>query len=1236
MQATLLAAAIAIILALVAALVGPLFVDWAQYRGVFEARASRMVGMPVRVAGAIDARILPTPSVVLRGVEIGEPGQQSRLNARELGIEFGLGPLFRGELRAVDMRVVGPNLRLGLDPDGRLDWPRTQAHSDPDQLAIDRLRIEDGRAFVSDARSGAGFILQKLWFAGELRSLLGPVKGEGGFSVEGERYSYRVSAGRADADGAKLKLALEPSKHPLTIETDGMLRAENGAPAFDGSLVLSRPAGIAPASGRGVAAVPWRATGRVKATSANALFEQLEVQYGPDGRAIKLSGVAQMRFGKSARLSGVLSAREIDLDQAFDLPEQVRNLPIAAARVMAETIAGAVKPPFPLQLGVGIDSVTLAGSPIQAVRGDFNVDSSGVDIETFEFRAPGATQVRLSGRASIAGAEATFKGPATVEAADPRAFTAWLEGRDAAGREQVGPMRASGDVTFGNDRIAIERLKAEIDRKTVEGRLLYAAAAGGHPARVEAELKAAVLDIDRLIALGRAALAGTSLDLPGETALAIDVGRATIAGLEAKDAAVKLRLDAGGLVLEQLAVNDFGGATFSLTGRIEQPFSGPHGTVTLDADARSLDGALALLAKFAPDTAEKARDIAPRLVPLKTHTTLTLAPERGANGPSKLVVDGTAGPVRLRLAAEGNGDPSAPAALDSRFEGELAADDGRALVQLLGLERVIVVDKQQGRLSFAGHGALAGDLRVEAKLAAGGLAASANGTARLFGPEAGAAVLDTTVSADMRLPRRGEVESKLPLALASRVTAKQGTFILDGLTGTVVGIPVRGRLEAGLGTPIRIDGQLDADSMNVPALLASAVGAVSREEAVFSSEPFASGLFDAVRGRVRLGASPAILTPGLAIRQAHANVRLGEGEIALEDIDGELAGGRLTGAATFRRLGDGVAMHGRLALAESNAAALLPGDGRAGVAGKLTVQVEADASGRSPAALIGSLAGTGTVSLAAGEIARFDPDAFSAVISSVDQETTIDAAKVRDVMVAALDRGSLRVAHADSAFTIAAGDVRLSTAILHGEGGDLSATGHFNLTDRQLDTRLTFSAPAPSGSSAGRPEVYVTVRGPLGATQRTIDATTLSAWLTLRAVDREARRIDALEAGRAPTLVPSETPPPATGTAVAPTPPPAAPSAAPTPPPPALPSVAPAPKRPAPPSRPEASAAPGSAAPPLPPPVNIRPPGNANGTPPRPKAPASAATSTKNAPARPADPPAEERSLLDRLFGSQR
>jgi uncharacterized protein involved in outer membrane biogenesis len=1235
LQATLLGLAFAIILALVAALVGPLFIDWGQYRGVFEARASRMVGMPVRITGKIDARILPTPSVVLRGIEIGEAAAQPRLTARELGIEFGLGPLFRGELRAAEMRLVAPDVRLALDAEGRPDWPKVQAGTDPDQLSIDRLRIEGGRAALSDARNGAALVVDKLWFNGELRSLAGPMKGEGGFNAAGERYSYRVSTGRADEDGAvKLRLGLDPSEHQLTVEADGILRLQNGL-GFEGTLALTRPAGVAPASGRGVAAVPWRASGRVKATTASALVEQIDVQYGPEERTIKLTGVADIKLGKNPRVSGVLSAREVDLDRAFDLPEPARHLPVAAVRAMAETIAGAFKPPFPLELGIGMDSVTLAGAAVQAVRGDFRLDDEGLDIETFEFRAPGATQVRVSGRLLHTGAQATFKGPVIVEAADPRTFAAWLEGPGAPSRAPVGPMRASGDVAIGNGRIAIDRFKAEIDRKTVEGRLLYAAAASGHPPRLEAELKAAALDIDRLAAVGRAALAGTTPDLPGETLLSIDIGRATIAGVEAKDANVKLRLDADGLVLERVAFGDFGGATFNLNGRIESPFSAPHGAVTLDLDARSLEGSLAVLAKFAPDAAETARRLAPRLLPIKTHATLSLAAEHGGADQSTLAIDGTAGSVRLRLAGQAHGDPAALATLDARFDGEVAADDGGVMVQLLGLDRALVVDKQAGRLSFVAQGPLSGDLRVEGRLTAGGLAANAHGTARLLGPEPPSGVLELTVAAaDARLPTRNAAEDspdKLPIAFTTRITAVRGALTFDDLAGTVAGVPVHGRLEAALGSPLRIDGRLEADSIDMPALAATALGVrpqavVGADATALSAAPFSPGLFGLARGRVEVKATRAALTPGLAIRQVRAGLRMGDSDIALDDIEGELAGGRLTGAIAVRRIADGVAAHGRLALADADAAAVLPGEGRAAVSGRLNLQIETDGTGLSLATLVGSLSGSGTATLTAGEIAGFDPAAFDAVIRAVDQDSSIDAAKVRDVAAAAMDRGGLRVARADGAFSIAAGEVRLSTMILQGEGADLSATGRFDLARRLLDERLTFSGRAPSGGTTGRPEIYVAIRGPLGATQRSIDVTALAAWLTLRAVDREAKRIEAIEgpARDVPSGPSGATP---TQTAIPPPAPP--PLGAPQP-------TSEQPRRPvAPPNRPDAKAAPA-----LPPPINIRPAPSAS-PPPRQKTPAAPTGPTaarQNPPARPpADvAPAQEPSLLERLFGSQR
>jgi uncharacterized protein involved in outer membrane biogenesis len=60
-QTTLLGLAIAFIIALIAALVGPYFIDWSQFRPQFETEASRVIGTQVRVGGALDARLLPTP-----------------------------------------------------------------------------------------------------------------------------------------------------------------------------------------------------------------------------------------------------------------------------------------------------------------------------------------------------------------------------------------------------------------------------------------------------------------------------------------------------------------------------------------------------------------------------------------------------------------------------------------------------------------------------------------------------------------------------------------------------------------------------------------------------------------------------------------------------------------------------------------------------------------------------------------------------------------------------------------------------------------------------------------------------------------------------------------------------------------------------------------------------------------------------------------------------------------------
>ena len=188
MRTTLLGFAIAVILALVTALVGPFFVDWGRYRGEFEARASRLTGLEFRVTGSIDARLLPTPTPHAAGHRVPPPGRHQQ----------GARPRLRIGSRSARWceESGGSRMRGSRDPSSppgstarALNLPAPSMASTRKGLDP-RLSIEDGQAILADAASGSSLALDKIEFKGEVRSLAGPRQGR---LVRGRRHhiTYR-------------------------------------------------------------------------------------------------------------------------------------------------------------------------------------------------------------------------------------------------------------------------------------------------------------------------------------------------------------------------------------------------------------------------------------------------------------------------------------------------------------------------------------------------------------------------------------------------------------------------------------------------------------------------------------------------------------------------------------------------------------------------------------------------------------------------------------------------------------------------------------------------------------------------------------------------------------------------------------------------------------------------------------------------------------------------------------
>ena len=147
-----------------------------------------------------------------------------------------------------------------------------------------------------------------------------------------------------------------------------MLSLGRGAPRFDGALTFRAPPASATPAGR-LAQRALAGHRQGQGDAASALFEAVEFQYGPEERALRLTGTAEMKFGDRPRFDGVLAAMP-----GRSRPRlrrcQSRALPLAAIRTIAETF-GALRPPIPVRMGVSIEAMTLAGSTMQSCAETF-------------------------------------------------------------------------------------------------------------------------------------------------------------------------------------------------------------------------------------------------------------------------------------------------------------------------------------------------------------------------------------------------------------------------------------------------------------------------------------------------------------------------------------------------------------------------------------------------------------------------------------------------------------------------------------------------------------------------------------------------------------------------------------------------------------------------------------------------------------------------------------------------
>jgi len=1112
-QATLLGIAMAVILALIAALVGPYFIDWNQFRPRFEAEAARAIGAPVRVAGELDARLLPTPSLRLRQVVVGGANDPGRVRADRLDVEFSLGSLMRGEVRASELTIGGFALDLGLDAQGRLDWPAATAFISLGALAIDRLNLT-GRIALHDARRRGALELNDIAFSGEVKALAGAIRGDGNFLVDGTRYPFRLSSGRAgDNAGSRLRFTLESSERGWMADLEGALTVEARTPRFDGALTLASVA--ARASSDDTQSTPWRLAGKIKADPAGARFDQLEASFGAEAAALRLAGSAEARFGATPELSAKLSGRQLDLDWLLKPGGDAdpRWLP-----QLRRVLAGVPVTPMPTRLELAVEQIMLGGRAVQNLAAELRSQADGWMVDRLVLRAPGGTDMSLDQAVMQSGElQAALK----LDSADPDLLAAWLAGRSDPITRGQKPLSVSGRLLIGADRAAIEQLKAEIDGHAIEGEVALAGIGVG--SRADARLKADRLDLDAAVDWLRA-LAGPRADWPAEGQLSLDIAEATWSGQTLRPLQLQLGYGPDRITLARLRGGEPGQLLVEASGALDRRSS--TGQFDFSVRGSSLRRIAEWLAPSAPAIATRLNAVGAGEGTAQLGGKLVLSDREAPSGQrvalATLTLDA---PLKGRVALTGWPTLAAIHDLDgdglmqteAKVDASFASEPGTPLLALLGLDRALAPGSGPLWFEASATGVWQKPWRLTARLRGDSVDAELTGAAEPSAPEPKAAVDLKVRRANLApLVGRDPVADALPnLAMTSRLGLAGSKLRFDDIDGTLAGSRVRGRLVLTRGPETEVEGEFGLDSLELAPALQLALG-VGTDAAA----PLGPGLLQGWRGRLAFQALRGGLPGGIELRPVSGMIRSDGASLSLDKLAARIGGGEAKGDLSARRSADGVAFDARLQWVGVDGAALRY-RGLAMPEGKTALQMTLAGAGRSAAALAANLSGGGLVSLEQGRIAGLDPKAFEAAMRAAEGGQPIDDVKLGRIVEPVLAQGALTVAKAQIPFSIDQGRLRVSPTPLDGEGARIVLSGGYDIAADQVDLRAVVTVPGLA-SGAFQPEIQLLATGTPDALQRQIDVAALSSWLATRRIDSEIQRLQAIEQSEAPATVPPQ------------------------------------------------------------------------------------------------------------------
>ncbi|MEX6505129.1 AsmA family protein [Jiella sp. M17.18] len=1152
-----------LVLALLGALVAPYFIDWTAYRADFEREASAILGRKVVVKGDASARLLPFPSVTFTDVEVGGEAGQPLMTVDRFRMDAELAPYLSGEIFIYSMTLDHPKIRIPVGKDGAVRFVVDQPHIPTGaKVVLDHVGIENGTVLIEDAAAGRTQALTDVDATLSAASLAGPVDGSGSFSVDGDSVDFTVGLGVEQEDGS-LPVRVEASNRTLSTKLilDGSATMTDKVPRFKGSVGIQRPVpdlvaltggaekkdsgspfdalngrlvprGPADGQAEKPPLPPLRASGAIDLTPQAADVTDLRVEAGGGPQPYVLNGTGHLDLGRAPSFKLMLKGEQVNVDAIAKADQKAaggaaQKLPGSAlglsdrVEAMRKVLAQIPRPTIDGTVEINLPVVTAGDTTIRNVAFAASPTGSGWALSRFDAELPGRTKVEASGTVGLDDGF-SFEGDLLVASQQPSGFSDWLTGDVDPAIRSLDRAGFSAKTVLTAKRQVFNDLELDIGGDTLTGRL-ERAETGAHT-EISARLQGGAVDLEAFFALTKV-LTGQADSLANADRfdVALKAGPVKLGDAAADKIDANVLYDGDMLAIANLDVEGIAGASVTASGQLSNLKGDTKGKLDIALKSGDPQRFFSFLESRQPGIplVDALAGRAARLAPLALRGEVEAVPGAKGKKPTLLVrFKGTANGTNIQLSSAVENGLYARTE-SGRFGLDLRLANGHPAV-LLGQLGIPAVD-------LDAPGPLTGELSVSAKetgpavvsasLRAPGSELSADGVLDVAPDGINRADLSLYMRSDDAGPwlrttavDLGQSFDAVPLDLSGGVVYDSGAWTLRDVSGTIDGDAVSADLTRQAGGPFK--GTAHVGTLSLP-WLANLVYGQPLETAtagtVWPKAPFRSSLlphagFDVAVSADRFDTGAAVLS-GFS-----ADLAATQSQLSLEKAKARLYGGDVSGRIALRNAGGIGGLTLQATSGGFDLAALWPGLAAKAAGSTVSGTVRLDGSGQSYRGLVSALTGAGSVTVAGAAVPGVPPALLPPLLAAADAKGFRPQGDTKTTL-AALSKGkAFPVPSAKTDFSVTAGVAHFAPVTVTKGPEALTLSGSVDLAALTLDADMRLSiAPGLDRVQGAEPSIAYQLSGSLFDPALAVDATALTNYLSVRALEQEQARVEAMQ-----------------------------------------------------------------------------------------------------------------------------